>query len=79
MGKNDKSDIEKYNVALQTLGHEISMAVDKYLKNGHVNFAAAVGVLEDIKITLNGIIRKRELTPKDKITFKKLEPTSYIG
>lgn len=70
-------NLDKYNVALQHLGEDISNAINKYLKNGYVNLAAIVGVLEDQKINVCDIVRRR--IPEDRVKFKKLEPASYIG
>lgn len=70
-------NLEKYNSALQTLGSEINIAINKYLKNGYVNLAAIVGVLEDMKVSVIDIVRRR--IPAERAKFKKLEPVSYIG
>ena len=70
-------NLDKYNIPLQTLGQDISNAVNKYLRTGYVNFAAIIGVLEDQKISVSDIVRRR--MPQDRVKFKKLEPTSYIG
>ncbi len=70
-------NLDKYNVALQNLGLEISEAINKYLKNGYVNFAAVIGVLEDSKVSIIDIVRRR--IPAERAKFNKLEPVSYIG
>ena len=70
-------NLDKYNIALQDLGLGISEAINKYLKNGYVNFAAVIGILEDSKVSIIDIIRRR--IPADRAKFKKLEPVSYIG
>ena len=70
-------NLEKYNLALQNLGLDVSNAINKYLGNGYVNLAAIIGVLEDSKISIIDMVRKR--IPADRGKFTKLEPVSYIG
>lgn len=67
--------MEEFNRPLQQLGTDIGKAINDYMKDGNVNLAAIIGVLEDMKFNVMDMMRK--LTPAERIVFKK--PPEYIG
>ncbi len=88
MGNEDKKEsedvvkadpnLDKYNIALQHLATDIGVAINKYLKQGYVNLAALIGVLEDQKINVSEVVRRRK--PIDRVKFQEFKgDSSYIG
>ena len=70
------SEIDPYNQSIMQLANDISIAINGYMKRGYVNLAALMGVLEDMKINVSEIARRK--LPADRVKFTKETP-NYIG
>lgn len=69
--------IEEFDRSLKELAQDLSEATNRYFERERINFASAIGVVEQTKAALCNIALKRA-TPPERVSHLGKKP-DYIG